>query len=88
YMLPRYLPYYSIFKISSLINDLHLKICVPEHDESLYNEDKIKILIQALTTLKISFLQEKPCELTDTPFVELNKLIDSWNYLLKRGVRA
>jgi hypothetical protein len=88
YMLPRHLPYYSIFKISALMNDLHLKICVPEHDELLYNEDKIKILIQDLTTLKTSLLQEKPCELTDTPFIELNKLIDSWNYILKTGARA
>jgi hypothetical protein len=86
YMLPRHFPSYSIFKISSLMNDLHLKICVPEHDELRNDEDKIKQLIEDLTTLKTALLQEKPCELSNTSFIELNKLIRSWNHVLRTNV--
>lgn len=86
-MLPRYFPCFSILKISCLMNDLHLKICVPEHDELLYNEDKIQTLVEALTTFKAAIIQEKPCEVADSPFIELNKLVHSWNYVLKTGAQ-
>ncbi len=88
YMLPRNFPYHSILKISCLINDLHLKVSVPEHDELLFDEDKIKLLIETLTTLKTSIEQEKICELKATPFIEVNKLIKSWNYVLDKGVKT
>lgn len=84
-MLPRHFPFFSILKISCLMNDLHLKISVPEHDELLFNEDKIKLLIDSLTTFKAAVKLERPCELENTPIIELEKLIHSWNFVLKKG---
>ena len=84
-MLPRQLPTYSILKISCLMNDLHLKISVPEHNELIFDEARIKLLIDELTHFKAAVFQEKPCDLKNTSFLELDKLIDSWNYVLKAG---
>lgn len=80
-MLPHNFPAYSILKISYLINDLHLLICVPEHEELNRDENKIKSLISELTIFKATVEQEKPCELKNSSFKELDKLIHSWNYL-------
>ncbi len=82
-MLPRDFPTYSILKISCLLNDLHLKICVPEYDELIFDEQKINVLIEELTTFKAAVEQERPCELKNTSFMELDKIIHSWNYVLK-----
>ncbi len=80
-MLPRNFPCYSVLRISCLINDLHLQICVPEHDELILDLDRINLLITELNTFKVAVAHERPCEVKNTSFNELDKLIHSWNYL-------
>ncbi|WP_454782022.1 hypothetical protein [Legionella sp. WA2022007384] len=80
-MLPRTFPLRSIWKINLLINHLHLIVCVIESETIILESEKINLFIEKLNILKRAIEKEQPCELAETPWSILNKLISSWNYL-------
>ncbi len=80
-MLPRTFPLRSIWKINLLMNQLHLLVCVIEADTIMMEHETVNLFIQKLQVLKHAVEQERPCDLAATPWVILNKLVYSWNYL-------
>lgn len=80
-MLPQTYPLRSIWKINLLINQLHLIVCVTESETIVLESEKIKLFIEKLHVFKRAVEEEQPCELAETPWGILNKLISSWNYL-------
>ncbi|KTD05014.1 hypothetical protein OQJ19_11260 [Fluoribacter gormanii] len=80
-MLPQTFPLRSIWKINLLINQLHLIVCVIESETIILEPEKINLFIEKLHIFKRAIEKEQPCELAETPWSILNKLISSWNYL-------
>lgn len=80
-MLPRRFPLHIIWKINLLMNQLHLIICVTEANTIMMDSEQMKLLRQQLLVFKQAIEQERPCELQQTPWIILNKLTHSWNYL-------
>jgi len=80
-MLPRTFPLRSIWKINLLMNQLHLTVCVTEANMIMMESETINLFIEKLHVFKHAVEQERPCELATTPWVILNKLVHSWNYL-------
>ncbi|VEB33966.1 phage minor tail protein [Legionella sainthelensi] len=80
-MLPRSFPLRSIWKINLLMNQLHLLVCVTEAEAIMMDSEKINLFIQKLQVFKEAIEKERPCDLAETPWVILNKLVHSWNYL-------
>lgn len=80
-MIPRTFPLRTIWKINLLMNQLHLLVCVTEADTIMMNSEKINLFIQKLYVFKHAVEEERPCDLAATPWVILNKLVHSWNYL-------